>query len=193
MTFVRKRSDTLVNTLERQYGIDLHARSDMTLRGLLRARGFGSWSEFLQAHRGQARSHARRRRVFMSFHAEDLKQVSGFRLMVRNPRVELSLYEPSAGQPVDSERSAYIRTRIRELIRASEVLVCLIGDGTAWRDWVDWEIGVAKEQHKGICGVRLKGSRGRTPPLIREFRAVVASWDLGQIVAAIEQAAARRS
>lgn len=193
MTFVRKRSDTLVDTLERQYGVDLHGRSDMTLGGLLRARGFASWTELLTACRGQARRHARTRRVFLSFHAEDLKQVSGFRLMVRNPRVELSLYEPSAGQPVDSERSAYIRTRIRELIRASEVLVCLIGNGTAWRDWVDWELGVAKELHKGICGVRLKGSRGRTPPLLRELGAVVASWDLGRIVAAIEQAAAMRS
>lgn len=193
MTFVRKRSDTLVNTLELQYGIDLHARSDMTLGGLLRDRGFGSWSEFLLAYRGQASSHARRRRVFLSFHAEDLRQVSGFRLMVRNPNVDLTLFEPSAGQPVFSEQATYVRRRIRELIRESEVLVCLIGNGTAWRDWVDWEIGVAEELHKGLCGVRLKGSHGRTPPALRELRAPIAGWDVREIVAVIEQAAARRS
>ena len=193
MTFARKRSDTLVSTIERQYGIDLHARSDMTLGGLLRLRGFGSWSEFLQAHRGRARSHARRRRVFLSFHAEDLRQVGGFRLMIRNPNVDLTLFEPSAGQPVFSEQSTYIRRRIRDLIDASEVLVCLIGNGTAWRDWVDWEIGVAEELHKGVCGVRLKSSHGRTPPRLRELRAVIAGWDVSEIIAVIEQAAARRS
>lgn len=165
----------------------------MTLGGLLRTRGFGSWSEFLKAYRGQANSHAKRRKVFLSFHAEDLRQVGGFRLMIHNPRVELTLYEPSAGQPVDSERSAYVRQRIRELIRASEVLVCLIGNGTAWRDWVDWEIGVAEQLHKGICGVRLKGSRGRTPAALRDLGSAVAGWEVAEIVAAIEQAAARRS
>jgi hypothetical protein len=46
---------------------------------------------------------------------------------------------------------------------------------------------------KGICGVRLKNSRGRTPPVLLELGAPIARWELDQITVAIECAAARRS
>ena len=77
-----KRNDTLVGTIERQYRIDLHARSDMTLGNLLEKRGFDSLSQLLQAYLGRLNYHARRRRLFLSFHAEDKPQVQGFRLRI---------------------------------------------------------------------------------------------------------------
>jgi hypothetical protein len=58
---------------------------------------------------------------------------------------------------------------------------------------VDWELNTALEFHRGICGVRLKGSVGRAPDILKEMDAPVASWDLTEIIAAIECAAARRS
>ena len=77
------RSDTLVLTLERRYKIELHARDDMKLGNLLSQRGFDSFSQLLQAYRGGLTYHPRTRRVFLSFHAEDIAQVRGFRLMAR--------------------------------------------------------------------------------------------------------------
>ncbi|HEX2206354.1 MAG TPA: TIR domain-containing protein [Longimicrobium sp.] len=73
-----------------------------------------------------------------------------------------------------------------------DVVVCLIGNGTAWREWVDFELLTAYQERKGICGVRLKGSRGQVPPILRELHAPVAPWHLNAITAAIECAAARR-
>ena len=78
--FRRKRSDTTAGSIERTYGIDLNARSDMLLGNLLVHRGFGSLSQLLKAYRGQASSHARKRRVFLSFDWDDIQQVNGFRL-----------------------------------------------------------------------------------------------------------------
>ena len=193
MTYRRLRSDTLVRTLEQRYGLDLNARGDMKLRNLLRTRGFHSWSELLTAYRGQATKHARRRRVFISFHAEDLPRVSGLRLMIRNPNVELSLYDQGLTSPVNSEKGAYIRTRIKPMIQRCEVLLCLVGNGTAWRDWVDWEIRTAWKLRRGICAIRLRGTRGRSPPALLAAGIQVAPWGVSEIVAAIEQAAARRS
>ena len=69
----------------------------------------------------------------------------------------------------------------------------LIGDGTAWRDWVDWELDTALRFGKGICGVRLKESRGKAPDILLQMGAPVASWNPEAIIAAIECAAARRS
>lgn len=191
--FRAKRDDTLVGTVERQYGIDLHARSDMTLGSLLDERGFDSLTQLLQAYQGRLSYHARRRRLFLSFHAEDKPQVQGFRLMAYNPNVETDFYDGSLQEPVNSERSSYIRKVIVERIRRASVIVCLIGNGTAWRDWVDWEIRTGAALGKGICGVRLKESRGRTPPALVEMGAPIARWDMEAIIAVIECAAARRS
>jgi hypothetical protein len=191
--FRKKRDDTLVGTVERQHGINLNARSDTLLGNLLDDRGFDSLSQLLDAYRGKLTYHPTRRRVFLSFHAEDKQQVMGFRLMIKNPKVDIDLYDQGLQQAINSENSSYIKRVIREKIRHASVLLCLIGNGTAWRDWVDWELNSAVELGKGVCGVRLPGSRGRTPPLLKEIGAPIAPWGVPNIVAAIECAAARRN
>jgi hypothetical protein len=192
VAFSRKRSDTKVGSVERTYGIDLHARSDMLLGNLLEERGFDSQSQLLAAYRGQATRHARKRRVFGSFHAEDLQQVNGFRLMLKNPGVALDFYDGSVRGAIHSRSDAHIEAVILEKIRSCSVVACLIGNGTAWRDWVDWELETALNLGKGICGIRLKGAVGRAPDMIRRRGAPVARWDVGEMIAAIECAAARR-
>jgi hypothetical protein len=108
-----------VGTIERQYGIDLHARSDMTLRTLLDERGLDSLTQLLQAYHGRLTYHARKRRLFLSLHAEDRPQVQGFRLMAYNPSVDVDFYDGSLREPVNSERASYIRGVIRRAHPAS--------------------------------------------------------------------------
>jgi hypothetical protein len=192
--FRAKREDTLVSTIERQYGIDVRARGDMTLRTLLDERGFDSLTQFLEAYRGRLFRHAKRRRVFLSFHMEDRPQVQGFRLMASNPRLDIEFYDGSLQEPVDSDRSSYVRSAIRKKIQRASVVICLIGNGTAWRDWVDWELRTAHELGKGICGVRLKDSRGHVPPTLRELGSPIApTMEVDEVIKVIESAAARRS
>jgi hypothetical protein len=191
--FSRKRSDTLVSTIEREYGLDLHVRADMLLGNLLDQRGFDSLTQLLAAYRGKLTEHARKRRVFLSFHYEDIRQINGFRLMLQNPHVELELFDGSVREPINSQNKSYVRAQIREKINRASVLMCLIGNGTAWRDFVDWEIATAAELGKGVCGVRLKNSRGRTPPLLKKLNAPIAGWNPQEIVQVIECAAARRT
>jgi hypothetical protein len=191
--FRSKRGDTLIATIEQEHGVELKARGDMTLNTLLTERGFDSLSQLLNAYHGRAKSFARRRRLFLSFDADDKAQVAGFRLMAQNPNVEIDFYETSLKVPVNSEDGSYVKQVLREKIGRASVLVCLIGNATAWSKWVDWEIRTAQELGKGTCGVRLKESRGRTPPVLVEAGAPVARWDMPEIIAAIECAAARRS
>jgi hypothetical protein len=191
--FRQKRGDTRVDSVEAQYNINLNARGDALLGNLLDDRGFGSLSQLLTAYRGNATSLARRRRLFLSFHAEDRQQVQGFRLMAHNPALNFDFLDASIRAPVDSDDAAYVRQVIRGKIERASIVLCLIGDGTAWRDWVDWELATGRELGKGLCGVRLKGSRGQTPGLLASLGSPVARWDLDEIVAVIECAAARRS
>jgi hypothetical protein len=109
------------------------------------------------------------------------------------PRQMRPQRDGSARSAVNSGQSSYLRRVIQEKIKKCSVVVCLIGDGTAWRDWVDWELDTALRLGKGICGVRLKESRGKAPDILLQMGAPIASWNPEAIIAAIECAAARRS
>jgi hypothetical protein len=191
--FRAKRSDTKVGTIEARYGIDLHARSDMLLSNLLEERGFDSLSQLVRAFRCQLTIHARKRRLFLSFHSEDKRQVGDFRALATDPEVDIDFYDDGLREPINSERGPYVKSLIRGKIDRASVVVCLIGNGTAWREWVDWELSYALQRHKGICGVRLDGARGRRPELLFEIGSPIARWDHDDIIAVIECAAARRS
>lgn len=191
--FRTTRDDTLIRTVEARYGIDLHARGDTKLGNLLEQRGFESLTQLLKAYRGDLTFHACKRRIYLSFHVEDLGQVRGFRLMAHAPNLEIDFYDGSLREVIDSTRGSYIRQQIRAIISKSSVVVCLIGNGTAWREWVDWELSTAFELGKGICGIRLPDSRGRVPQLLNDIDAPIARWgDVRKLVAVIECAAARR-
>jgi hypothetical protein len=189
----QKRLDTRVSTIEATYDLELNTRSDAQLGTLLAERGFTSLSQLLRAARGRGFVHPCRRTVFLSFHQEDLPQVNGFRLMMKNPRLKLDITDDDSRHPVNSSRSTYIKRALRQRIRDADVLVCLIGNGTAWRDWVDWEIRTAREERRGVCGIRLPGARSRAPQVLRETGAPIAAWHRASITAAIERAAALRS
>ena len=191
--FRSKRVDTSVETIERLYSIRLNARRDMHIGNLLAQRGFESVTQLVKAARGRLDFHPCSRDIFSSFHGRDLAQVSGFRLMAMNRSLSLDIAADASRGLVNSERSTYIKQAIRQRIRSVDVVVCLIGSATAWRDWVEWEIQTAIEERRGICGIRLKGSTGRAPPILHEIGASIASWDVPSMTAAIEQAAAVRS
>ena len=187
------RSDKMIGTLEKLYRVNLNTRPDTLLGNLLNERGFDSWTQLLEAYYGNAKKHARKRRLFISFHAEDIKQIQGFRLMSYNESIQLDYYDLSVTEAINSEKSSYVRAQIKQKIQNCSVLVCLIGNGTAWREWVDWEIRTAKALRKGICGVKLKGSRAQVPHALIEYSVPIWDWGVENIVAAIECAAATRS
>jgi Thoeris protein ThsB, TIR-like domain len=194
MMFRSTREDTLVRTIEARYGMDLNARGDTKLGNLLDNRGFDSLTQLVKAYRRELTRHACKRRVYLSFHVEDLSQVRGFRLMARAPNLEMDFYDGSLRDVIKSTRGAYIRQEIRAIIQRASVVVCLIGNGTAWREWVEWELNTALELGRGICGIRLKDSRGQAPRLFRDISAPVARWGkIEDYIAVIECAAARRS
>lgn len=191
--FRSTRDDTLIKTVEARYGIDLHSRGNAKLGNLLEKRGFESLTQLLKAYRCESTCHACKRRVYLSFHAEDLDQVRGFRLMARAPNLDMEFHDGSLREVINSTRGSYIKQEMRSIIQRTSVVVCLIGNGTAWRDWVDWELRTAFELGKGICGIRLKHSHGRAPRLLNEIDAPIAGWgDVHDFIAVIECAAARR-
>jgi len=113
--------------------------------------------------------------------------------LAANPNVDVDSYNESLDIPGNSNRSDSIKKALRTKTSRASIAVCSIGNGTAWREWVDWELRCALRRKKGICGVRFPKSYGRTPSILKEVGAPVARWDQAEIIAAIECAAARRS
>ncbi|MGE4130256.1 MAG: TIR domain-containing protein [Bdellovibrionales bacterium] len=189
--FRAKRGDTKIQTVEATYGLDLNVRDDQRLGNLLASRGYESLSELRRAYAGHLSYHPRRRKAFISFHSNDLRLVQGFRLMLTNPNLQFDVDDSLSRRAVRSDSSNYIRQALKSKILASDVLICMVGNGTAWRDWVEWEVETAIAHRIPVCGVRLKESRGRTPPVLKEIGAPIAGWEPAQITSAIEQAIAR--
>lgn len=188
--FREKRRDTLVRSVEIKYGLDLNVRGDAALGSLLERRGFSTQSQLLKACRGRLDYHPRRRRAFVSFHSEDSSKVKGFRLMLYNPALDLDV-EDSSSRSVRSRNTSYIKTALRQRIEKSDILICVVGNSTAWREWVDWEISTAIEAKVPVCGLRIPETYGRFPQLMASYKSPVAEWNSHSITSAIEMAIAR--
>lgn len=190
MRFREKRADTLVRSIETMYGIDLNARGDMELGSLLRVRGFDSQSQLLKAYRGELLFHPRPRTAFLSFHSDDYPKVRGLRLMFFNQALSLDIEEVSR-KAVRSDNETYVRATLKRRIEGADVVLCVLGNGTGLRSWVDWEMETAYKARIPMCAVRIPGTYGRLPQLLRERCAPVAIWTAESITAKVEAAIAR--
>jgi hypothetical protein len=121
--------------------------------------------------------------VFLSFVEEDLELVKLFRGQARNENSALSFDDYSVKVPYGSADAVYIRGKIREKIRSSSMLICLVGPHTHKSTWVDWEIRTAKELGKKIIGVRLRrDAQDRLPAALNSVGAKTCGWDIDSIV-----------
>lgn len=121
---------------------------------------------------------AAKKRVFLSFIAEDREKVSGLRLLAANPNYDLEFFDESVRAPIDSQDAEYVMRRIREKINRTSVTVCLISEDTYKSKWVDWELKESDEKSNTIIAMALKGvERAVLPALIKEKNLTFHAWD----------------
>jgi hypothetical protein len=101
-------------------------------------------------------SSPKKKRVFLSFRAEDRQQVQGLRLLAANPDYDLEFYDESVRVAIDSRSADYVKKVIREKIARSSVTVCMISALTYTSAWVDWELSESGQENKMIA-TGLKG------------------------------------
>ena len=118
------------------------------------------------------------RRIFISYHPDDVDQAKGFNLLQWNQNVDIEFVGRHLISPVDSDNDDYVRSKIREQIYGTSTTVVLIGDRTAESDWVDFEIRESLSRGHGVLGIRIKGDDNSTvPPALAEVGAKVIKWD----------------
>jgi hypothetical protein len=95
-----------------------------------------------------------RRRVFISYQHYDQMKAKGFNLMSYNKNLSIAFTGRHLLNPVDSNDSDYITSKIKEQIKGSSATVVLIGGDTADSTWVDREVQWSIEKGNGIIGIR---------------------------------------
>lgn len=131
-----------------------------------------------------------KKRVFISFRAEDQKRVDGLRLLSANPRFEIEFYDELVQKAIDSSDATYIRRRIRDKINRTSVTLCLVSELTHTSRWVGWELEESIDKGNTIICMGLPDGPDRLtlPEPCRRLKFGWWRWDLDKLKRLIDEA-----
>lgn len=110
-----------------------------------------------------------------------------FRGQVKNQNSNLEFSDYSVKEPINSERTVYIKQKIKEKIKRSSVVMCLIGRTTHASSWVRWELETAYSMNKCLIGVRLnQDCWDKVPATLERVGAEIVDWRIDGIMDAID-------
>lgn len=125
-----------------------------------------------------ASSKPRIRNVFISFSVVDEGQINLLRSQAKDPRYDLEFRDYSVKEPFDEKW----KTNCRERISQTSATIVAIGQDTAEREAVNWEIEESYRQGKKVIGVRISKERNDPIPIpLREHSAPIVNWNLDEI------------
>lgn len=116
-----------------------------------------------------------RRKCFISYYAGDSVAVEKFITDFKDVFIAKAIGVSSGDDFIDSDNSDYVMSRIREkYLGDSTVTICLVGDCTHSRRYIDWELKTSLRQGgyapNGLLAILLpyKGGSGILPPRLSE-------------------------
>jgi len=116
---------------------------------------------------------ARARNVFISFNVEDEAQVNLLRYQAREG-LGVEFRDYSVKEPFDEKW----KTNCKERIAQTSALICFIGENTAQREAVLWEIEEAYRQGKKVIGVRIYSDKNhQVPKPLIDHGAPIVEWN----------------
>ncbi len=140
------------------------------------------------------------RRVFFSFHYKNdiwrVNQVRKAHAVVGTAAA--GFQDASLWEKAKQKGSAELKRMINAALEGTTVTVVLIGEETAYRDWVDYEINQSIERGNGLLGVRIHmlsdqdgytSRRGPVPDALKDAGAPVYDWDRDSFGDWVEDAA----
>src|SRR6267154_4164796 len=130
-----------------------------------------------------------KKRVFLSFRAEDRLQVQGSRLLAANPDYDLEFYDESVRVAVDSWDAGYVKKVIREKISRSSATVFMISALTYTSAWVDWELSESAQKGNKMIAMGVKGATvAQLPDYFRTRDIWLWFWNPAKLKELIENA-----
>ena len=123
------------------------------------------------------------RNVFISFNMDDEAQVNLLRYQAKDNEFGIEFRDYSVKEPFDEKW----KTNCKERIAQTSALICMIGENTAQREAVIWEIKEAYRQGKKVIGVRKHRDQDHpVPKPLLEHNAPIVNWNLAKISKLLE-------
>ncbi|MCP4054786.1 TIR domain-containing protein [Psychroserpens sp. BH13MA-6] len=130
---------------------------------------------------------ARVYKVFISHswsYVSDLKSLQT--LLENRGYFNVQFEEASPDVPINSVNAEYIKTRLREKIRNSDVVLGIAGIYASHSEWMAWELDTAIKNNVPIIGVAPRGAE-RISTVVTSRSKEDVKWNTESIVAAIRR------
>jgi|ERR1700751_3794907 len=120
-----------------------------------------------------------KKRVFISFRAEDKNKVNGLRLLAANDQFDIEFYDESVRTEINSTNAAYVKQKILEKINRTSVTVCMVSELTNTCAWVDWELEESYKKGNTVICMGLKDGPAKliVPKPCRDRKAGWHAWN----------------
>lgn len=130
---------------------------------------------------------SRKINVFISHswqHTDDLKNLKNLLENRGYFNIEFKQVEPE--NPINSERSAYIKSVLKKNIEESNVVLGIAGMYASYSEWMDWELNMAIKLGIKVVGVIPRGQE-RISQTVTKYSNENVRWNTESIVSAIRR------
>jgi hypothetical protein len=124
-------------------------------------------------------------KIFVSHswaHSDDLKALQN--LLNSRGYFNVEFTEASKDVPINSENATYIKSRLKNKITNSDVVLALAGVYASHSDWMIWEMDTAVDNNIPIVGVIPRGQERISQEVYNRSKVYV-KWNTESIVEAI--------
>ena len=126
--------------------------------------------------------------VFISHHGKDDEYVQKLKSNLRKKGYILKNSSVDSTRPNRMTSEKAIKRLLRMRIHWAGTFICLVGDKTHTRDYVNWEVKKANEKGKPIIGIFKHGTSMDTPlpSNLEKYHDGLVGWKMDNIIEAIE-------
>ncbi|MFV0193171.1 TIR domain-containing protein [Empedobacter falsenii] len=124
-------------------------------------------------------------KIFISHswdHHDDLVELR--RLLNSRGYFNVEFKEVSKDTPINSPNATYIKTRLKEKLLNSDVVLALAGIYASHSEWMEWELDTAVKYNIPIIGIIPRGQE-RISAMVSSRSKVDVKWNTESIVNAI--------
>lgn len=125
--------------------------------------------------------------VFISHSWSNIDDLKNLRnLLKQRGYFEVEFEEASPDTPINSYNASYIKQRLKQKIKNSNIVLGIAGIYASYSDWMEWELDTAIELNVPIVGVIPRGQE-RISTVVSSRSKENVRWNTESIVAAIRK------
>lgn len=133
------------------------------------------------------------RHVYFAFDYQDIFKVNQIRMAAEFvDYAKAGFIDDSQWEQLKKQSDKAIKQAINEALKGTTVTVACVGERTANRPWVKYELERSRDEGNGLLGVYLPGESGHAKPkVLADEGAPLYQWDPDRFADWVEQAATR--